>query len=271
MRGEGCVWQSVRGVNCPWIITISVVFATSLSGRVLAHGEPAPLAFWGNYGTGTARCQRVISRAAELCAARALDARIQCFSAELEGGECDTAAVDAQIRSARADAVGTVSRFCSEVQTQNLLYFGVADALSDVSSICRSLEETLTALVFDPVMEGGSVVRTEEPTRICVKTTAEASRRLLWFAVRQWRRIFDEIASRGRSPAQKVALVDLSAERIARARASGFARIDNRCPGVLFESIYGQSIDDFLGFVVTQSDCLAGAVYVQDAVACPAN
>ncbi|HYD50294.1 MAG TPA: hypothetical protein VEB21_18190, partial [Terriglobales bacterium] len=42
------------------------------------HGQPAPLAFWGNFRADTALCQRVISQATALCGRRSVAAHANC-------------------------------------------------------------------------------------------------------------------------------------------------------------------------------------------------
>src|SRR6185295_3745246 len=81
-------------------VAFVVALMLLVAGAARAHNIAADLSVWGGFGGETAGCQRVISRAAALCAGRVLVARAGCASEQLRGVECDQAALDARIQAA---------------------------------------------------------------------------------------------------------------------------------------------------------------------------
>src|SRR5262249_38805431 len=95
--GEIVSGQRIRSI----LVTVGLAAVVLLrAGAASAHRAPIDISIWGNFGAATASCQRVISRAAALCAGRAVTARTSCATAQLRGEGCDPASVDARTNAA---------------------------------------------------------------------------------------------------------------------------------------------------------------------------
>lgn len=236
-----------------------------------AHGQPASLSVWGGYPTRTARCQRAISYAAELCIARAVAARRACLGAQAAGAPCDQQALDAAIQAARAAARSTVLGFCTAQQAQLLRYVDVNEAIVDVINVCRDADTTVTAAIYAPAMIGGAVASVEPPVASCVEATSQASAKVVRYAIRQRRRALDRIARRRFDLVTKQHLLRRAEVRIERVRHAAARQITATCAASEFQLLYNRSVDVFLrNLARQQGDCFGGAIYVQDGVVCPA-
>ena len=235
-----------------------------------AHNVAADLSVWGNFGTETATCQRAIARAAALCTGRVLAVRNACLGAQLRGETCDTTQSDARVQSARAKALATVQAACNESQFQTLRYVDVSDAQTDVINVCRNLDTATVTGAYGPAMFSGSVAAVDGAKQTCLDLTGRAAARLLRFAIRARARALDEIASTPLTLDQKTWLLKRSERMIAGGVSMTKARILSACSAAQFQDAYGRSVDDFLGRIAGRADCLAQAVYVQNAVSCPA-
>lgn len=242
-----------------------------VASAAYGHGAPAELSVWGNFDADTARCQRTIARAATLCARGVLSARNACFGAQLYGEECDTDESAAAVEAARQRALSLVQDACSPAQLQTLRYVDLSDALSDVVDICRDLDTATVSAAYGPAMFDGTVAGVDEDTQACLDVTARSSTRLLHFAMRARQRELDAIAiaTEPMLLADKTARLERSRARIARAADLTKRRILARCPTADFADIYGRGVDVFLANVTGRADCMAQAVYVQNAITCP--
>lgn len=239
-----------------------------------AHDTAVDLAVWGNFGQSAARCQRAIARAADLCASRALAARVACVTAELGATACDQAEVSRRIAGARQRASALVQAACTVEDLQTLRYVDLRDALNDLGDVCRGLETAATSAAYAPARFGDAIVATEGAARRCIEATARGSARLLRNATRARRFALDYIASTpwpaGAAVAAKEAVIARSTQRIARATELVRRRMLRACSAATFLDTYGTEVDGFLARIAARADCLAEAVYVQSAVRCPA-
>lgn len=234
-----------------------------------AHGQAVPLVFWGNFPPGVAACQRHIAHAAAQCVNRVVRARGDCRLAAETGGSCDAAALTATVQAARADARATVRAECSATEAQNLRYIDLSEALSDVIDICRSAETVLESAIFPSARGSGQgLERTVVAT--CLGAMRTGAGKVLAAAMRERRRVLDRIAATNVEPAAKRGLIDRTTARIAVVVAAAAAAIDRDCPAPAFAALYGRDAATHLATVATQADCFGDAVYVQDAVVCPA-
>ncbi len=256
----------VHRTKTTWGILIAVLLTAA---SAYAHGAPADLAVWGGFNPDTARCQRAISRAASLCASRALAARTTCSAAQLRGAPCDEATRDAKIQSARERARDMVADNCAAGQLQTLRYVDLGDAQTDVIDVCRQLDTAAVTAAYGPAMLGGTIAAMTGDAQTCIDVTGRAAGSLLRYAVRARQRALDAIASTVLTPAQKTSLVERSGRAIARAEELLQARIAAACPGDLFAETYGRDLDEVLGRIAGRADCLAQETYVQNAVVCP--
>jgi len=242
-----------------------------LAAPARAHNVAADLSVWGNFGADTAACQRVIARAAALCAGRVLVARSACASDQLQGGACDQTQLDDRIQAARERARSMVEAGCSAQELQTLRYVDLSDALTDVINVCRELDTSASTASYGPAMFGGTIAAVDGSKQTCLDVTGRAANRLLRFAMRTRSRALDDIASApiAMTLGAKTALLQRSARAIARAADLSKRRILTACPNADFTAAYGHSVDDLLGRIAGRADCLAQSVYVQNAVTCP--
>ena len=234
-----------------------------------AHGAPADLAVWGGFNPQQVRCQRSIARAASLCASRALLARTACNTSQLAGEACNQATLDAAIQSARARAREAVARDCAQEELLALRYVDLADAQTDVIDVCRQLDTAASSAAFAPASFGGTIAAMASDEQECIATTARAGSSLLRYAMRARQRALDQIAATMMTPDEKNAAVARSALAIGRARGLLQRRVDADCPTALFTELYGEPSAELLQRVAKRADCMAEAVYVQNAVTCP--
>ncbi|MBX3026144.1 DUF4215 domain-containing protein [bacterium] len=252
----------IRGLLVGLLLSLSAASA-------LAHGQPAELAFWGPFPADAARCQRVLSRATSTCITRVAMLRATCLSGALSGGTCDRAALDADVTAARQRALDRLQRACTVTQLQNLGYIDLQDAQKDVTDACRQLDTAAMSAAFAPAMVGGTVASVDGAKAACIEAGARESTRLLRYAMRTHQQALDRIAGTDNTPAQKTRLVQWAQEQVTRARSRSAAAIAASCPESAFADVYRGSTDAFLGRIAAQAGCMAGFVYVQDAVTCP--
>jgi cysteine-rich repeat protein len=248
---------------------LAVFLLLFAAASVHAHGTPADLSVWGNFGAETARCQRTIARAATLCSGRALAARTACAAAQLRGEACDTAESDARIQAARQRALDMVEEACEPQQLQTLRYVDLSDALADVIDICREQDTAAVTAAYGPAMFGGTIAAVEGSAQICLDATGRAAGRLLRFAMRARQQALDQIAATPMTLAEKQDRLARSEQMIARVIELSRRRLLALCTADEFEAAYGQDVDDFLARIAGRADCLAQSVYVQNAVTCP--
>src|SRR5512144_2358884 len=96
------------------VAPIALLFVLTIASQASAHGARLPFAQWGGFSAATARCQRMIARAATQCATTAWRARRDCRSAELAGQVCDQDATEAIVTAARIGALNAIDDNCSE-------------------------------------------------------------------------------------------------------------------------------------------------------------
>lgn len=233
-----------------------------------AHGEPAKLAFWGNFPPSVAECQRRIGHAAAQCIARIVRARGDCRLATESGDVCDQRALEAEVAAARAHARGLVRAKCSEQEVQNLRYLDVNETLTDVIGICRSADAAAESAIFDAAdRDGAELDRATVST--CLAATRTAVGKMLTAAMRERRMVLDRIAATNLVFGDKQARIARSARRIEAGIADSAAALERDCPPASFVALYGRPAAVHVATIATQADCFAGAVFVQDAVVCP--
>ncbi|MEO8603261.1 MAG: DUF4215 domain-containing protein [bacterium] len=244
-----------------------------MAGRASAHGQPAELEFWGGFRADEARCQRLVSRATSLCVSQVTALRSACLGRAVAGGTCDETQLATAISAAKQRALVRLERSCTVLQLKALGYIDLFDAQRDVGDACRQLDDAATSAAFGPVMVGGTVAGRDETTAACVRVTAGESTRLLRYAMRTHQQALDRIAGTLQPvlpPEQKQRLIDWSQARIARARAASADKIAAVCSAGDFADAYGRSTQTYLADIANQASCMAGFVYVQNAVVCPA-
>jgi cysteine-rich repeat protein len=250
-------------------ITATLVSLPLAIRTAQAHGQPAPLEFWGNFGTSTTHCQRAIGKAASSCVREVLDIRKGCAFATLAGQPCDANDLAARIDAVKRRAHEAVGQ-CTSVELQNLRYLSPDDAVADITNICGELDTAAVSAVFGPAMTTGSLAAVDQTARRCLETTARAAIKLLRYAIGARRRSMDAIAAKNLGPSRKLAMVQETAQKIVRARTLLVPQVETLCPAETFASVYGQPLDGFLERVGLQADCLTQRVYVQNKVTCPA-
>ncbi|MDX2170663.1 MAG: hypothetical protein SF182_26560 [Deltaproteobacteria bacterium] len=212
----------------------------------------------------------MISRATSLCISQVAAARSACLSRAVAGGTCDEDSLADTVSNAQQRALDRLERACTGTQLQNLGYIDLFDAQRDVTNACRQLDTATRSAAFGPVMVGGSIAAVDPITSACVRATAVESTRLLRFAMRAQQQALDRIAaSTSLSAPQKQRLVDWAHARVARAQAGSAAQIGAVCSDADFVDTYGRSAAEYLSEIAQQSGCMAGFVYVQDAIVCP--
>src|SRR5262245_57600342 len=107
------------------VVVLAILVPTR---RVMAHGQRAELAFYGDFGPQAARCQRVIARAAAQCVAAVVTVRATCLAEQMQGQPCDGAAADAAADAARQRARAEIQTACSAQDAGILQFLSVSDA-----------------------------------------------------------------------------------------------------------------------------------------------
>ncbi len=246
-------------------LLMASLLATWWYARVVeAHGGPVSLTFWGNYGSAVSACQRTIGQAAAACGLRALQVRQDCRLADLFGAGCDSAAVDAAIQAARAAARARVRAECIDPEVQTLGYIDRAEAITDVINICRDLDSAGASASL------GALREIDAADAACVRATTKATGNLLDIAIANWRTALDRIATLNLSREGKESRVALGRSRVRRAIEAAVQAVGRDCVDPTFEQLYLRSAASHFANVAALADCFAGAVYVQDAVVCPA-
>jgi cysteine-rich repeat protein len=233
-----------------------------------AHGGPPDIAFWGPFPSGTTFCLRMLGRAMQTCVDQALAAHRECMDAELAGQPCDEALRDQRINDAKLASRSVVSTACSGGQLTELHFSNPDDARTDVSETCTEQPAAVMSIAYAPVIASGSSAATDEQTRQCLVKTSAYSRKLLRYIVRAKTQVLNLMAVNVFGPAKKNALLKRATDRIAAARAKLAQSILQVCPN--FEAMYGRGPAAVLAGLSRVGDCVAGAVYVQTSVACPA-
>jgi cysteine-rich repeat protein len=231
-----------------------------------AHGPPTPLDFWGAFGRRVGRCQRIIGRAAAVCALRAWDAQRACQLTAMNGETCDEDATDAAIEAARLGAVDRVDEGCTDQQALTLVFLGRFEAEQDVIRFCRQLEDAAASAVFLPLQAG-----TPAPAaaRRCVAAAALATTKLLRHSFDSRQQLLDRIALRSFAPARKREMVAASTAAIGRHVGALQAAMAESCSEADFDALYGRDTSTFLSLIASRADCLAGTTYAQGGVVCP--
>ena len=173
----------------------AAVLALSFAQPAQAHNNRAALAFYGGFGGTAARCQRIISKAAEDCATQVVAARGQCLSAQVDGQPCHSASVDAVTQAARQHARDLIQQFCTDQDAQALQFNNLQEAQLDAASACSDAETAAASATYGPVMLGGSVSSVDATGRTCLAAAAREGERLLRLAARMRRRALDRIVA----------------------------------------------------------------------------
>lgn len=249
------------------ISAIGIVILLALPAH--AHNNRADLAFYGGFGPTAARCQRLISKVAEDCAATVVTARSQCMTAQIDGQSCDSAAVDAATQAARQRARDLIQGLCTEQDVKALQFSSLAEAQLDAVTACGDVETAALSATYGPVMLGGAVGSADGMVRTCVAAAGREGERLMRVATRTRRRMLDRIVANELSPSEKQQLLQRGAQRIHQAHVAAAQRLAAACAAADFAAVYGRSPDVFLESLEQRGDCVAGAAYVQAAVTCP--
>jgi hypothetical protein len=232
------------------------------------HGMPVPFPFWGDFPAVAATCQRVVGDAGARCALRRWSARETCHRLQLRGEICDTTDVDARIAGERVRAFDRIDPRCSDQSAQTLGFLGLFEIQGDLDIFWDNFDEAMLSAVYGPVLDRG--VGLSDSNRRCIEAAADAAARMLSISFATKRRALDRIASRFVAPSAKQDLLHRASERIRVARRSLAASITSRCGAEQFAGIYGRDTEMFLDGIAERGDCLAGNLYVQDGLLCPA-
>jgi hypothetical protein len=252
------------------LVASAVLLAAIRCGTAYAHGAGVPFALWGNTFTPPdTQCQRVIGRAASVCAVHMWTARDACWQAQLAGETCDPHSSDATLQTARVQALNTVDLFCSDRLVGDLGFLGLFEVQGDLGNFWSSFDDAMLSAVYGP-LDGGGLRLADSKTQRCVGSAARAARKLVRFAFAAQVGALDRIARGGFTPQAKEGLVQRAATRVARARQVLADQMALHCSDAEFASVYERSIATFLEGIAQRADCLAGAAYVQSRVVCPA-
>jgi cysteine-rich repeat protein len=244
---------------------IALLFVMAIAGQASAHGVRLPFSQWGGFSASTARCQRMIARAATQCATAAWRARRDCRSAELAGQVCDQDATQAIVDAARISALNAIDDNCSEREVINLQYLSSFDLQADVISFCRGWETAAISAVYRPA--DGTAPAAQ---RACVEAAADATDAVMSFSFRARRQCLDRIAGLALDAPNRTALLDVAGRRMNSAHDELVERLRARCGSETFTTLYGRSPQTFVTDVGERADCVGGLLYIQDAVLCPA-
>ena len=234
-----------------------------------AHGQALPFAFWGNFPTAAARCQRVLAFAATRCANRVWKVHTDCFNALLDGKACPTSSIGDLVQRAHLDSLNIIDLLCTSPEAQALGFLLKYEAQTDMNNFCSAVESALVSVVYGPVVEGSLVRLTDDRTRTCVEAMQRATSKFWRFAVRARLHALDRIVRNNVTPSDKQALIDASAAAVEELGARIQKRLDAVCPTADFTSTYHHDEAALLQLVGQRADCLAAAVYVQGAIFCP--
>jgi len=249
---------------------VLAALCATLPGREAhGHGLALPFAFWGNFSPPAAHCQRLLGLAAARCGLAAIQARNACLLPLINGGACDDTAVLDQVQRAHLKELDLVDLQCTSPEAQALGFLLKFEAQTDLDTFCHAVEDAVVSGVYGPVLVDGVVLFPDPTAQRCVDAMARAATRLLQFAFRARRHALDRIASRAVDPSAKQRDVDRSTARIARLYDDLVAQIALGCPESDFAAVYGRSAATLLTAIGQRADCLAGAVYVQNAIVCP--
>jgi cysteine-rich repeat protein len=245
--------------------------AISAAANAFAHGIPAPLEQWGNFGATTAACQRAIGRVAARCAASAVHHRNLCLGADMDGVGCDPVAMADAAIAERHRGADIIQRYCSSTDLQNLNYIDLSDALIDIALVCRETDRAATSGIWGPVMAGGAVGAAGPDEARCIRSTARITARALRFAVRVQQRALNRIAAANLTDEEKAATLSRARSLVERVRTRAKQRLLAACPSRDFEALYGRDADSILDGITRRAECVNGFVYVVDGAAqCPA-
>ncbi len=239
----------------------------ALAAGARAHGGRQSLEQWGAFEPGPAQCQQTIGQAAAECGARTWAARSACLAAPLDGAVCDAAATARAVTAARLDALDQIDARCTERQAGDLSYLGLFDLQTDLIDFCRAWDDAAASAVFGP--PGGSAP-TDSAAVECVRQAARTTSQLMSFIFRIRRQAMDRMVGIAMPLASKTALLDLTAQRIARARSKLADRLAAACTSERFRAIYQRDAQAFLDGIGARADCLGAQFYIQDTFLCPA-
>ena len=233
-----------------------------------AHGQGLPFAFWGDFPTAAARCQRVLAFAATSCANRMWQVHTHCFNALLDGNACGVSVLVDPVKQAHLDSLNIVDLLCTSPETQALGFLLKYEAQTDMNNFCYAVENAFVSVVYGPVMTGHPP---DDRTRICVEAMSRATTKLWRFAVRARLHALDRIVRYNLTPSDKQALIDASSMVVEQLGARVQERLEAVCPTTDFTATYHHNDSDLLTLVGQRADCLAAAVFVQSAIFCPAS
>lgn len=253
----------------PHRFTFSMLVAIGVSLVGLAafgHGGRVSLFFWGTFPKAAFDCQRVIADSINQCAVAVLALRTACHNAEVSGDSCDRDALQNQVNDIRRNALDRIDRSCTDRQSAQLGFLGVIEVQSDVSTACTRADTQLSQTLYptaNAVGGGGA-----SPAASCQRSTALVTGRLLRHANRVWQLTFNRIARRNFPVSRSLASVDVARRRVAHGVERLVPVLSRSCAPEDFLATYGRSAHDVLTEIAYQSECLAGAAFVQDRVHC---
>jgi cysteine-rich repeat protein len=257
--------RAQRTIHHRVAVPIAVLFSLTIVSQASGHGVRLPFNQWGGFNASTARCQRMIARAATQCATTAWRARRDCRSAELAGQVCDQDATQAIVEAGRVSALNAIDDNCSEREVINLQYLSSFDLQADVISFCRSWETAATSAVF-----GLAPPTPTSAQRTCVEAAADATDAVMSFSFRTRRQCMDRIASLALDAPNRTGLLDVAGRRMNSAHDELVERLSARCGDEMFTALYGRSPRTFVTDIGARADCIGGLLYIQDAILCPA-
>jgi cysteine-rich repeat protein len=261
VMGRRIVWWQ-------WLLGVAVV--VHAASTAYGHGLALPFAFWGNFSPPAAHCQRLLGAAGARCGLAAIKAHNDCYLALIDGAPCEITAVPDLIQRAHLKQLDFIDRLCTTPEAQALGFLLKFEAQTDLDTFCRTVEATVVSGIYGPLSNGGSIGSPNATQQRCVDATARVAVRLLAYAFRDRRLTLDRIASRPVEPSEKQRELDSSTTRIARFENAVEGAVASRCPDSDFQTVYHRDAATLLHAISQRADCLAGAMYVQSGVVCPA-
>lgn len=249
------------------IVAIGVLAALGCLDPVPAgaHGlPPLQLALWGPFARQVTQCQRQIASGAQRCFNAVIAAERACMDAELAGEPCDGARREALVAAARSTSEAVVASACLGGQLTELRFADFNDARTDVGRACTRAADALDMMYTSAA--DGAVAGMPPAERLCVRQTAALSAKLLQYAIRAKAAVLNQIAARNLLPSVRLGLLAQAVNRIARARTTAAARLQQACPG--FVDLYGLDAPAYLSALELRGDCVLGIMYVQQGVTC---
>lgn len=219
---------------------------------------PPYIAFWGPFSAGAIACQRQLGVNGQRCTEAALQLSMRCTQSP-QAQECSDEALATAKAAMMARAGRAVRAVCSDSEAQEMRFRDLSEAETDMMLACSGESETMHALMAPashPALPA-----------LCESEIAAVGVVFVRTALRDKRATLDRIAVRDLLPSQRLALINVTAHRLARVRELLAARLTDHCPD--FAAATGSSPSTWLVNLELRSECVIFAGYIQSAYTCP--